>query len=134
MTMTYDPRAIPASARARLDQMEAARQQRISALNDEAHKAHKARIESIQWRFVNGEDPYPRYRAAIERSEQQLAADLTNKPPKLDPAATAALVEARAALAMSEWWAAGLDAAQREQDAWTPATADATEEAPHAAA
>jgi len=126
MTMTHDPLAIPAAARARLDQMDAARMQRISVLHAAAREQHDRRCSAARQDFMHGKTTLPAYRGAIQASEAQLAEVLANVPPAPNIDLMHARVEARMLECVTGWWA-------EELDAWTPATAGLTEGATHGA-
>jgi len=135
MMTTGDPLAIPASARARLDHLDAGRLQRISALHAAASEQRDRRRSEARQDFMHGKTDLPTYRGAVQASERALTTALVDVPPAPDVNLLHARVEARALEAVAGWWVAELDAAQRQQDTWTPATANAAEEeAPHAVA
>lgn len=134
MAAFHDPLACPASARARLDQIDAARLQRISALHAAAREAHDRRCSEARQRFMAGKTDLPTYRSAIHSSERALTTAVADVPPALNVDLMHARVEARALEAVAGWWAAELDAAQRQLAAWAPASAGETEVANHGAA
>jgi len=135
MMTTPGPLAIPAAAHARLDQIDAARMQRISALHAAAREAHDRRCSEARQDFMNGKTALPVYRGVVQASEAQLTEALADLPPAPNVDHMHALVEARALEAVTGWWSAELAAVEARLAAWTPATANAAEEeAPHAVA